>query len=198
MTTRCFDTGDAVTDYNLSRLDHLATNDSFEGDERSLHNWLVAVIQSIQMLPKAVAVKFNLYDYAVGDRAYNASPERRAQMWRDMVRKLNEQIDRVIDDESLQRQGPNGPPDLADRRPSRGERIKVLCDKLEAARGTTEFEAVLSNVEREASSGIRADVAELRRLSRKKRITDLSDHQYWIQRHIEHIRIIADEMHHLE
>jgi hypothetical protein len=98
----------------------------------------------------------------------------------------------------MRRDCPNGPPDLSDRPQTRGERIVALCKKLDDLPWSSpDFERILAVIEHEAAFGIRADVAELRRLARKKRIKDLSEHRYWIIRHIGHIRQIAGQMHHL-
>ncbi len=195
---RSFDTGDAATDFNLSRLSHLSEHDSFDGDAGRMHDWLVAVIQSIEMLPKAVGCRFRLHDYQIGDLHYQLPSDRRSKLWRELVQKLKQRVDAVAADPVVRRDGPNGPPDLSDRPQTRGERIIDLCKKLDSAPWSSpDFERILAAIEQEAAFGIRADVAELRRLVRKKRIKDLSEHTYWVIRHLSHIREIARQMHHL-
>jgi hypothetical protein len=47
-----FSTGDQPTDHNLGRLGHLASCDHFDGNAEQMHQWLIAVIDSIDSLPR--------------------------------------------------------------------------------------------------------------------------------------------------
>lgn len=193
-----FSTGDNATDHNLWRLSRLASLDRFDGDADHMHMWLIAAISSIKMLPKIAARHFTGY-YFLGDSHFRMSPEHRATTWQQLVEELREHVHAAHMDSTLKRDGLAGPPSVSDRPETRGERILVLCEQLDKASwGTSEFERILSQLGAIAVGEIRADVAELKRLSGRKRISDLADHQYWITRCIQHIRITASSLHYLE
>lgn len=193
-----FSTGDHPTDHNLNRLDHLASVDRFDGDPEQMHGWLVAVIQSIRALPRVAATHFTGY-YSLGNAHFEMSAERRAATWRKLAEELREHVNAAHADPALRSDNPLGAPDVSDRQQSRGERLTALCDKLDRASwGTREFDGILAQINSDAIGDIRSDVAQLKRLSARRRISDLDEHRYWITRHIAHIRLIADQLHHLE
>lgn len=112
---------------------------------------------------------------------------------------LREHVNAAHADPTLTSDNPLGAPDVSDRRQSRGERLIALCDKLcRVSWGTPEFGRILAQISNDAMGDIRSDVVQLKRLSARKRISDLGEHRYWIARHIAHIRLIADQLHHLE
>lgn len=192
-----FSTGDRPTDFNLERLSHLASLDRFDDGAERMNDWLGSVITSISALPKAAAKHFTGY-YFLGDSHFNMSAELRAASWRRLAEELRGHVAAAHSDPALKRDGPHGDPDVSDRRETLGEQIETLCDKLQnASWGTREFDAILAAINAVAIGDIRSDVAELRALSSRKRISDLSNHQYWIARHIAHIRLIAGRLHHL-
>jgi len=116
-----------------------------------------------------------------------------------LVAELRDHVDAAHADPSLRSDSPNGAPDMSDRRESRGERLIALCDKLDGASwGTSEFDSILAQIGSDAVGDIRSDVAQLKKLSARKRIPDLSEHRYWVARHIGHIRMIAEQLHHLD
>lgn len=192
-----FSTGDHPTDHNLQRLYHLASLERFDDDPERMNDWLNAVILSIRALPKAAAKHFT-GSYYLGDSHFHMSAARRAASWRRLVDELRDHVTAANVDPELRCDGPNGPADLSDRRETLGERITELCQKLQRASwGTQEFDAVLGTIDSLAIGDVRSDVAELKKLSSRKRIMDMSDHQYWIARHIAHIRLVASRFHHL-
>lgn len=193
-----FSTGDHPTDHNLNRLDHLASLDRFDGEAEQMHGWLVAVIQSIRALPRVAAIHFTGY-YFLGNAHFEMSAERRAVTWRKLAEELREHVNAAHADPALRLDNPLGAPDVSDRRESRGERLISLCDKLDRASwGTPEFDRILAQISNDAIGGIRSDVVRLKKLSTLKRISDLGEHRYLIARHIGHIRLVADQLHHLE
>lgn len=192
-----FATGDDATDHNLRRLDHLASLDRFDGDAEQMHGWLIAAMDSTTALPKVVARHFTSY-YFLGDAHFRASSEHRADIWRRLVAELRTQVDSAFADPDLKRDGPNGRPSVADRRRTLGERIIALCDELETASwGSSAFTAILARIDAIAVVDVRGDISELRRLTVRKRIADVRDHEYWIYRHIQHMRLVAAQLHHL-
>jgi hypothetical protein len=192
-----FCTGDHPTDHNLSRLDHLASLDRFDGDAEQMHGWLVAVIQSIRALPRVASTHFTGY-YFLGDAHFKMSAERRIATWQKLVAELRDHVDAAHADPALRSDNPHGAPDVSDRHESLGERLIALCDRLDRASwGTSEFDNILAEIGADAVGDIRADVRELKKLSARKRVPDLGEHRYWIVRHIGHIRMIADRLHHL-
>lgn len=197
LTMLHFCTGDRPTDHNLQRLSHLASLDRFDADAEQMHQWLSAVIDSVGALPKAAAVHFTGF-YFLGNSHFEMSAEHRRETWRTLVQELRSHVAAAHADDHLKQDGPYGPPNLSDRRQTRGERIIALCDKLERnAWGTPEFEAILARLEAIAVGETRSDVSELKRLSGRKRIPDVDEHHYWIVRHIAHIRLVANQLHHL-
>jgi hypothetical protein len=126
------------------------------------------------------------------------SKEVRIAQWKRLAEELKRHVDAAFDDRTLMADYLDGAPDFSDRPKTRGERILELCEQLDADRcGTPEFDSILSEIQHLSAQGISADVAELRKLSKKKRIQDLSEHRYWILRHISHICDIAHNLHHL-
>ena len=192
-----FSTGDHATDHNLQRLSHLASRDRFDDDPEQMHQWLLAVIGSVEALPAVARVHFKGH-YFLGDSHFRLSGERRIAEWRKLVEELNDHVTAAHADVSLRADGVNGRPDLSDRRETLGERIIALCEKLEQASwGTAEFDRILGQISAIAVRDVRSDIAELKRLSSRKRIPDVSEHRYWIVRHISHMRLVADQLHHL-
>jgi hypothetical protein len=190
-------TGDDTVDQNLRRLDHLASNEHFDADPNSMDNWLTSVIMSVKILPKAVQRHFTGY-YFIGDLHYRITKEARVLRWKAMVSELKRHCDAAFNDPVLRHDNPQGRADFSDRPKTRGERILELCDQLDADRyGSPEFDSALSKIQHLAAEGISADVAALKKLSAKKRIPDLSEHRYWIIRHVSHIQTIAHGLHHL-
>lgn len=193
-----FSTGDQPTDHNLQRLNHLSSLDRFDGTPEHMHDWLCAAISSIKMLPRAAARHF-VGNYFLGDAHFRMSAEQRADTWRKLAEELRDHVTAAHADPALRHNGPNGPLQTSSRRETRGERIIALCDKLERASwGTPEFDSVLSGIGALAVAGIQSDVSNLRRLSARKRIPDISEHKYSIARDIAHIRLLANRLHHLD
>lgn len=193
-----FDTGDHPTDHNLNRLNHFASFDRFDGDAEQMHGWLTGVMESIRALPKAAAAHFTGY-YFLGDSHFRMQADRRAEAWRKLVEELRGHVAAAHADPALKRNGPNGHPNVSDRRETRGEKIIALCEQLEKESwGTQEFDGILARIDSIAVGGVRSDVAALKKLSARKRIPDVSEHRYWIVRHISHMRLVADQFHHLE
>ncbi|MGL4396273.1 MAG: hypothetical protein ACRCYS_11020 [Beijerinckiaceae bacterium] len=191
-----FSTGDPPTDHNLQRLSHLASHERFDDGPVRMNDWLCAVIQSIELLPKAARHHFK-GDYYLGDTHFRMSVDRRTSVWRQLAEELQKNVEAAHVDTSL-RKTSDQCPDVSDRRQSRGERIIELCERLDVACcGTQEFSAILNMIGALAVGDIGPDVRELKRLSSLKRIGDMSSHQYWVARHIAHIRLVAARLHHL-
>jgi hypothetical protein len=193
-----FNTGDHATDHNLQRLSHLASLDRFDDDPEQMHSWLIAVIDSVRALPKVAATHFKGH-YFLGDTHFRMQADRRIEMWRKLVGELWEHVAAAHADPILKRDCPNGPPDMSDRGETRGEQIIALSEQLEKASwGTREFNGILARIEAIAVGDVRSDVAELKRLSARKRIPNVGEHRYRIYRHISHMRLVADQLHHLD
>lgn len=194
---RHISTGDAATDHNLQRLDHLASLDRYDPEPNWMQDWLVAVIYSLEALPQAVRENFHGF-YYLGDSHYKMTAARRAARWKELVEGLKQDVEAAYNDPSLRLTSNAEPPDLSDRRQTKGERILALCDRADKVSwGTAEFDGILSLIGGEAVDGIGGDVTELKRLIKRKRIPDLNQHRYWIHHHLMHIRSIASRLHHL-
>ena len=192
-----FSTGDRATDHNLQRLSHLASRDRFDDNPEQMHPWLIAVIDTIEALPAVVRSHFS-GNYFLGDSHFRMSATHREADWRKLVEELNSDVAAAHADPSLRKIGPGSGPDLSDRRETLGERIIALSEKLEQTSwGTAEFDRILGQISAIAVGDVQSDVAELKRLSNRKRIPDLSEHRYWILKHISHMRLVADQLHHL-
>jgi hypothetical protein len=118
-------------------------------------------------------------------------------MWRELTEELQEHVAAAHADASLTRDYPHGAPDLSDRRESLSERIVALCDEMDSAScGSQKFDRILAVLGATANSSIQSDLSELKKLSALKRIPDLRKHDYSVARHIAHIRLLADQLHH--
>ncbi len=192
-----FSTGDQPTDHNLQRLSHLASNDRFDDNPELMHTWLCAVIQSIKALPSIAAKHFTGY-YFLGDWHFHITAEQRTTKWQQLVEELRGHVAAAHADPSLKQADGSPAHGVSARKKTRGERILALCDKLgHASWGTQEFDRLLSEIAALGDSNVRSDVAALKRLSSRRRIASLEDHNYWIARHISHMRIVAGRLHHL-
>lgn len=189
-----FATGDEPTNKNLQRLDHLANNACY-GDADRMDEWLSAVIQSKSLLPRVAAKHFTGF-YHLGDRHYHMSGERRDKAWSELASELRCHVDAAYNDPLLQKDGPDGLPDLSDRPETLGERVGVLARQLgNALEGTSEFKRILEEIGSIAVGEVRSDVQQLRTLLSCKRREE--DHDYWVTRHITHMEQVAGQQHHL-
>ena len=123
-----FSTGDEPTDRNLQRLDHLA-KDTCIGDADSMHDWLLAVIQSKAMLPRLASKHFTGF-YHIGDQHYRMKAEASRHKWFELAQELRCHVDAAHSDLYLRRDGPFGPPDVSDRPETLGERVGALSTQL--------------------------------------------------------------------
>ncbi len=192
-----FDTGDAVTDFNLSRLEHFASLNRLDGTSEHVHDWMLGVMQSIDSLPPSYGAKFNRYEFTIGSVHYDATDARRAEIWRRMAGKLRAMVNAAAADPTLRKDALGGAP-VSGRRESRGERIERLCEELEGKGLSARGEAILQTLERERNSTIRSDVHKLRELAEPNRQGDRSQDRYWFLRHVHHMREVASQMHHLD
>lgn len=194
MAGRRFDTGDLVTDFNLSRLEHLAGNDAHGGDVGLFEIHIHATIDSLEMLPAAVRRHFRVNPY-VGDY-FRPNDEWRLKRWVEISKGLDDALTEVANDPDLQK---GGAADLSDRPPSRGEQIAEICKKLEAIyeRGGS-WEAAVAELER-ASSGtnVRSEVEAMKRLIAKKRIPDVGAWRSDMIGYIWRSKSAAQHLHHL-
>lgn len=162
-----------------------------------MHDWLCAVIQSIEALPKVAAAHFTGY-YHLGDAHFHMDKERRTSKWRKLIEELHTHVCAARTDPSLQGDGLGAAAHLSERRETRGERIITLCDQLSRLSwGTSEFDRLLSRLSALGEHSIRSDISELKRLSSRKQIANFEDHNYLVARCISHMRHAADRLHHL-
>lgn len=158
----------------------------------------MSVIQSIGMLPSAAARHFELMKFKIGDAHHRDGSERRAERWHGLVADLHAMVDAAETDPRLSREAGFGPIDASDRPTTAGERITALCRQLQAlSPEDREFAVILSKIDMDAHSGIKGDVAELRRLVGMKRIPDYARHRQSIAYRVAHMVEIAGQMHHL-
>jgi hypothetical protein len=189
-----FSTGDPPTDYNLRRLDHLAS-DTCEGRPARIYDWLSAVIQSVTLLPRVAAQHFT-GGYYIGEQLRLMGADARREKWSELVAELRGHVDAAHSDPRLRLDGPFGPPDVSGRPETLGERVCELVGQLRRANaGTLEFTRTLEHIESIAVGDVAYDVKQLRELLSCKRRDQ--DHDYWVVRHIGHMVLVADQQHHL-
>jgi hypothetical protein len=124
------------------------------------------------------------------------SAERRSVAWRKLVEELRTHVAAAHADPFLRADGPSGGPDVYDRKETCGERIIGLCKKLSSELvGTQEFNRILASIGLIADGDARADYAALKRLSGMKRLP--TDYDYQVAFHIQHLRLVAGQMHHI-
>lgn len=194
MANRRFDTGDAVTDFNLRRLEHLSANDACGGEVGLFDIHIHATIDSFEMLPAAARRYFHVNPY-VGDY-HRPDDAWRLRTWTHLAKGLDEALTLVVDDPALAK---GGDADLGDRPPSRGEQIDAACAKLQAIydHGGS-WNAALAELERVANgTPARSEVEAMKRLISRKRIPDLQAWRSEIYGHISRARRHADQLHHL-
>ncbi|PZX11789.1 hypothetical protein LX81_03866 [Palleronia aestuarii] len=176
-----FTTGDLVTDQNLGRLDHLADLAQLAPGPEQMHNWLLAVIGSKEMLPPAVAqqIKGNFY---LGDLHYKWSEEFRTREWTKLIEGLRRDIDQLaLQDLTVT---------ATDRPCSRGETIVELCDELDAeGHGTLRFNTLVRRLRSIAVYDTVSDARTLERLAKRKKVDP-----YEITRTIHHLKLVARRM----
>jgi hypothetical protein len=194
MTTRHFQTGDAVTDYNLRRLEHLSTNDGRDGELHLFDIHIHATIDSYEMLPAGARRHFAINPY-VGD--YDQPGDAWwAKTWVTLAAGLEAGLQAVVGDPALTK---DGGADLSDRPPSRGDELAAACRKFEEAfdhgRG---WEGPLAEMERLGSgTSARSDAKEIRRQLGKRRVRDVSAWRSEIIRLVWRAKHTAQNMHHL-
>lgn len=176
-----FITGDRVTDQNLGRLDHLADPAQLAPGSDRMHNWLLAVIGSKEMLPPSVAQQIKGHFY-LGNLHYDWSEEHRAREWAELIEGLRRDIDQLASEDLSAT--------AADRPRSRGEAIVELCDELDAeGHGTLRFEGLVRRFKSIAVHDAAADARTLDRLAKRKKVDP-----YEITRTIYHLKLVAEQL----
>lgn len=193
MPRRKFDLADTPIRANLERLDHLCQSPPCE-DAEHLDSWLCSVIQSVRQLPAAVAKHFDLGRYCIGDTHFRMNPSHLPALWETLNQGLAAELDRVRADEALK---PENAPDFGDRRPTRGERIEALCEKLfRCLRDGGPIEQFAAQLEYEgAGTEVQYDATRLRKLLRKRRMT--GEDRSAMYARVTHAQIVAGNLHHL-
>lgn len=181
-----FNTGDRVTDSNLSILDHLARPSQVTDYAEHMQQWLVSAIDTVDMLPAAFRneVRINFY---IGDAHFRWTQERRSAEWMKMIAELRDALDRISCDATLKARSEDRPKSL-------GEEIIELCDKLSTKmHGSTDFKSIVAELVRISKYQARNDALELQRLSQKRRVD-----QFELVQVTDHLRTVATRLHNMK
>jgi len=132
---RYWDTGDEATNSNLAQLER--AGESWPGlTVDDFMNKILSVIDVRKVLPAAVLRHFNFPSLLIGNTASSWSKQRLADETAKLCGAINEGLDRVAADPTLQR---GGGADLSDRPQTVGERVLAALKAFEKERGHAEF-----------------------------------------------------------
>lgn len=193
---RYFDTGDHVTDQNLARLDHLASQ-TWYGDASTMHDWICAIIGSQKLLPPAVGKHFSKGSYFTGSAHFDTDDDGRKRLWARLASQLKGEVDAVLADTNLRREAG---PDLSGRPLSKGEKLVKICEELIAALSKGgDVDGLAARLEFEGGgTGVSADAKQIRKLLARKRIPDIQQHEASLYRHAYHAKIVAQGLFHMD
>ena len=192
---RHFNTGDGVTDHNLSRLDHLTTSTFAGGNASHVHDWLCAVIQTIQLLPPALATKMSETYYMIGDAHYRWSEAVRPVEWKRLADHLEVNLAKVAEEIGCDGKHGTASFDLSGRPKTLGERVEALCTKLmNEGLDTSEGARMLQELAMNSHPQLSSDLHELQRLAKLKRKPD--DYRSKVIHCLYHMRIVAGDLYH--
>lgn len=191
---RYFDTGDHVTDHNLARLDHFASQ-AWYGDASTMHDWICGIIDSQKLLPPAVSKHFSKGSYYTGSQHFETDDAGRKRLWERLAAQLKSEVDAVLADPGLKREAA---PDLSGRPQSLGERLVKICDQLlQAISKGGDVDGLATRLEHEASgTEVAYNARQIRKLLGRKRIPDMKQHPHDLYRLAYHAKIVAGRLLH--
>lgn len=182
---------DEVTRSILDRLLHLSRQELRNPTAMHADGMIGAVIGSINMLPRAIAVRIRCEGFYTRGMHYQMSSSQLEVLWQDLTKNLAEDLAGIANDPSL------ASVDVADRPVTKGEKICVICQQMDSARKNGgNLLALARRLEIEASgTPASADAKLLVRHLSKKRITDYDTYDYEICRLISHAELSAGHIH---